>query len=153
MSNETIKSIGNWFALAHGTDPSAFQKKLTVQTAVHFEEVGEMLEALRFSDLGSAVLADEAIEALKAFSNHLKANSQKVVIYAENKELLLDSLCDQIVTAVGVAHDTGLDISKGLVEVNRSNYSKFVDGKPVFDENGKIRKGPGYTPPNLTPFV
>ena len=153
MSNETIKSIGNWFAMAHGTDPSAIQKKLTVQTAVHFEEVGEMLESLRFSDLASAVLADEAIEAIKALADHLKAKSQEVVIHAESKELLLDSLCDQIVTAVGVAHDNGFDIAKGLVEVNRSNFSKFVNGVPVFDENGKIKKGPDYTPPNLASYV
>lgn len=38
-------------------------------------------------------------------------------------------------------------------EVNRSNWSKFVDGKPVFDENGKIKKGDGYTPPDLSKFV
>ena len=65
---------------------------------------------------------------------------------------LLDALCDQIVTAVGVAHMFGMNIEGAMDEVNRSNFSKFVDGKPVFNEHGKIIKGPNYTPPDLTGF-
>ena len=66
---------------------------------------------------------------------------------------LLDALCDQIVTAVGVAHMFGLDIEGALAEVNRSNWSKFVDGKPTFDANGKIAKPATYSKPDLTPFL
>ena len=47
----------------------------------------------------------------------------------------------------------GLDIEGALAEVIRSNYSKFVDGKPVFDANGKIAKPATYSPPDLTAFV
>jgi len=46
-----------------------------------------------------------------------------------------------------------LNILDGLTEVNRSNWSKFVDGKPLFDENGKIKKGPGYSKPDLSGLV
>lgn len=66
---------------------------------------------------------------------------------------LLDSLCDQIVTAVGVAHMLGMDIEGALKEVNDSNMSKFEDGKAVFNENGKIKKGKHYRKPNLASFV
>jgi predicted HAD superfamily Cof-like phosphohydrolase len=75
------------------------------------------------------------------------------VIRDVNEIELLDSLADQIVTAIGVAHMMGFDILGALQEVNRSNFSKFEDGKAVFDENGKIRKGKDYTPPNLESFV
>ncbi len=46
-----------------------------------------------------------------------------------------------------------MDIVGALQEVNRSNYSKFVNGRAVFDENGKIKKGPDYSKPDLTKFV
>ena len=45
------------------------------------------------------------------------------------------------------------DVVGGLDEVNRSNYSKFVDGQPLFDENRKIKKGPQYSRPDLTPYL
>lgn len=71
---------------------------------------------------------------------------------AKGKIELLDSLCDQIVTAIGVAHMMGFDIESALNEVNRSNWSKFIDGKAVFDENGKIAKPDTYSKPDLTSF-
>ena len=64
------------------------------------------------------------------------------------------SLCDQIVTAVGVAHCAGMKIVDGLHEVNRSNWSKFDEnGEPILDETRKIIKGPNYTKPDLTLLV
>jgi len=66
---------------------------------------------------------------------------------------LLDSLCDQIVTAVGVGYMMGFDMQGALNEVIRSNDSKMVNGKFEFDANGKIMKGKDYFKPDLTPFV
>lgn len=149
MSNETIQSIHSWFAKAHG---DARLKKRTVQVGVHFEEVREMLEALHSKDPTAEHLMQKAGAALNELACFLKQNSSTVVLYADST-LLLDALCDQIVTAVGVGYDFGYSTPKALVEVNRSNYSKFVRGEPVFDENGKIRKGPDYTPPNLVHFT
>ena len=71
----------------------------------------------------------------------------------DSRRELLDALCDQIVTAVGVAYMLGMDIQGALNEVNRSNWSKFVDGKAVFNEQGKIAKSENYTPPQLVEFV
>ena len=47
----------------------------------------------------------------------------------------------------------GMDPVGGLAEVNESNWSKFVDGEPQFDENKKIKNGPNYRKPDLSPFV
>ncbi|SSX60346.1 nucleoside triphosphate pyrophosphohydrolase family protein [Actinobacillus lignieresii] len=71
----------------------------------------------------------------------------------EDKVELLDALCDQIVTAIGVAHMFGMNIQGALQEVANSNDSKFEDGKPVFNEQGKIAKGKHYFKPNLERFV
>ena len=66
---------------------------------------------------------------------------------------LLDAICDQIVTAVGVGYMMGFDVESALKEVIRSNNSKMVDGKFVFDENAKIAKPDSFSEPNLKPFL
>ena len=99
---------------------------------------------------------------LVAMASELKAAGNKVeamrfltdeVFPGFDKTELLDALCDQIITAIGVAHMFGMNIEGALTEINRSNWSKFVNEAPVFDENGKITKGPDYTPPDLTEFL
>ena len=75
-------------------------------------------------------------------------------ISAIDKVELLDSLCDQIVTALGVGYDLGFDMEGALWEVIKSNYSKFDDdGNPIFDENMKISKSNNYFKPNLEKYI
>lgn len=50
-------------------------------------------------------------------------------------------------------NDISVQIGCHFEEVDRSNWSKFVDGKPVFNEQGKIAKPESYSPPNLVEFV
>lgn len=140
----TVSHIKQWFELAV---PAPTDKNRAVQTGVHFEEFDEMLEAL---SVPSGIR-----EKVQGMATMLKTsmNIPLDTLTHEQKVELLDSLCDQIVTAVGVAHMFGMNIEGALAEVNASNWSKFVDGKPVFNEHGKIAKGPGYRKPNLLPFV
>jgi predicted HAD superfamily Cof-like phosphohydrolase len=133
-----ISIIKLWFERAV---PEPTDKNRAVQLGVHFEEVSEMLVAIDSHSIDLGALADNYKREFTVGANHV-----------DRKELL-DALCDQIVTAVGVAHMFGLDIAGALSEVNRSNWSKFIDGHPVFDANGKIAKGKDYTPPNLDSFV
>ena len=137
-----ISIIKLWFERAV---PNPTDKNRAIQIGVHFEEVAEMAEAL--SQEG---IADDLNQVSGYFKEWLTLTSDHALI--DRKELL-DALCDQIVTAVGVAHMFGMDIAGALSEVNRSNFSKFVDGQPVFDEHGKIAKGPNYSPPNLEAFL
>lgn len=148
----SVKEIKQWFNEAV-REPT--NKNIAVQLGVHFEEVAEMILAMEGNVPSSAYFQLEKLAtALKsgdyfnvgAMANTLRSNP---VI----REELLDALCDQIVTATGVAHMLGMDIEGALSEVNRSNWSKFVDGKPVFNENGKIAKPLSYSPPDLTRFV
>jgi predicted HAD superfamily Cof-like phosphohydrolase len=134
----TVSSILGWFKEAV---PAPEDKNRRVQTGVHFEEVAEMLEALRLPTDEISKLAT----ALKKGEMDLPE---------PDRIELLDSLCDQIVTAVGVAHMFGMDIVSALKEVDASNWSKFGEnGKPIFDENGKIKKGANYFKPELTNYV
>lgn len=144
-----IENTKKWFEVAapHPTDTSR-----TVQTGCHFEEVMENLEAIDCYHIPSTEdLIQDAYVALRKLSEHLKESHVKLSV--DDPVEHLDSLCDQIVTAVGVAHMYGYDIIGALNEVNRSNFSKFVNGEPVLNEHGKIAKGADYTPPNLEPFV
>ena len=106
----------------------------------------------------SAVLYDDVKYALAAtalkykmyYSTYLGAVEE---LSADARAELLDDLCDQIVPAVGVAYMLGMDIEGALAEVNRSNWSKFEGGVPVFNEHGKIAKGVEYTPPELSDYI
>ena len=133
-----ISDIKGWFELAV---PTPTDKNRAVQVGCHFEEVAEMLTAIdsHSIDLGTT-------------ANNYKKNFA-VRMHEVDRIEMLDALCDQIVTAVGVAHMFGMDIEGALAEVTRSNWSKFVDGKPVFDANGKIAKPPSYSKPDLENFV
>ena len=139
----TIPCIKQWFQLAV---PEPTDKNRAVQIGVHFEEVAEMLEAIRH---WAPCLRDD----LADIANNFKKRHAGVDTNEVDRTELLDALCDQIVTAVGVAHMFGLDIEGALTEVNRSNWSKFVEGKPVFDANGKIAKPQSYSKPDLGQFV
>lgn len=109
-----------------------------------------MLNAITSNNLERA----SQIEALRAAIDHvgnLLKKDNNIVI--KDSVELLDSLADQIVTATGVGTFLGMNVPGALAEVNRSNYSKFEDGEPIFNENKKVMKGKDYTPPDLTPYI
>lgn len=140
----------NWFKQAL---PSPTARNFTTQLGCHLEELGETLDALvLYSDDGRAVQAQWWIEDIKRLATALKTGE----VYVDNVQSvgeLIDGLADQHVTLTGLAHIAGLDFEGAKAEVDRSNFSKFVDGKPIFNANGKIAKGPDYLPPNLEPFI
>ena len=65
-----------------------------------------------------------------------------------------DALTDILYVTYGAGHSFGLDLDKCFSEVQRSNMSKLDStGKPIFNENGKVMKGPNYSQPNLKKFI
>lgn len=112
-----------------------------------------MLEVLRTPYPGYQDKLIDAIKHLRFVSNKMKEEDNSYYIHQEDRVELLDALADQIVTATGVGTFLGMNVPGALAEVNRSNYSKFVDGEPVFNENKKVMKGKDYTPPDLTPYI
>lgn len=68
--------------------------------------------------------------------------------------LLLKELADLRYVTEGAAVAFGLDIDGAFRETHRSNMSKLgADGKPIYDEGGKVLKGPRYEPADMTKFV
>lgn len=66
----------------------------------------------------------------------------------------LDAICDSIYVLIGLALKMGFNLDGAFREVHRSNMSKLgADGKPIKREDGKILKGPNFTPPNLEPYI
>ena len=146
----TIQSILDWFRTAR---PQTTTKHIHTQMGVHFEEVSEMLTEISSYDSETNLLISNAKLACHELAEHLKANDHVIRVNLEDRKNYLDALCDQIVTVIGCAHDQNMDISGALDEVDRSNYSKFVNGEAIFDENGKIAKGPDYFKADLRKYI
>ena len=65
-----------------------------------------------------------------------------------------DALTDILYVTYGAGHAFGIDLDKCFDEVQNSNMSKLgKDGKPIYNEMGKVMKGPNYFKPNLKKFV
>ena len=74
----------------------------------------------------------------------------------ENKDILevADALTDILYVTYGAGHAFGIDLDKCFEEVQSSNMRKLgEDGKPIYNESGKVMKGPKYFKPDLTKFV
>ena len=73
-----------------------------------------------------------------------------------NKDLLetADALTDILYVTYGAGHAFGIDLDKCFEEVQNSNMSKLDEnGKPIYNESGKVMKGPNYFKPDLSKFV
>ena len=73
-----------------------------------------------------------------------------------NKDLLevADALTDILYVTYGAGHAFGINLDKCFEEVQNSNMSKLGEnGKPIYNENGKVMKGPNYFKPDLSKFV
>ena len=74
----------------------------------------------------------------------------------EKKDLkeVADALTDILYVTYGAGHAFGIDLDKCFEEVQNSNMSKLgLDGKPIYNEMGKVMKGPNYFKPDLSKFV
>ena len=74
----------------------------------------------------------------------------------KNKDLLevADALTDILYVTYGAGHAFGIDLDKCFDEVQKSNMSKLDnEGKPIYNEAGKVMKGPNYFKPNLLKFL
>jgi hypothetical protein len=140
-----MRTISDWFKEAV---PKPTQRNMDIQLGCHLEEVHEMLSALSINSKGYDTLKF----LLNQVSDELKQGKATSVVI--DRQELLDSLADQNVTGIGVAHMQGLaKFDEALAEVNASNWSKFENGKAVFDDNGKIKKGASYFKPCLSRFL
>lgn len=141
----SIESINLWHSRARPTPDAA---QFNVQLGVHLEEIVEMLGTFELeSHLTNSVL-QESVNNLDWLAKRLKANMSTATI--TDRKGFLDAIADQVVAGTGAAYCAGMNAPEAVRRVDSSNWSKFVDGQPVFDENGKIAKPATYKPVDLT---
>ena len=86
----------------------------------------------------------------------IKEELQELTEAMNNNDLLevADALTDILYVTYGAGHAFGIDLDKCFDEVQNSNMSKLgEDGNPIYNESGKVMKGPNYFKPDLSKFV
>ena len=86
----------------------------------------------------------------------IKEELEEVTQAMNDKNLLevADALTDILYVTYGAGHAFGIDLDKCFDEVQNSNMSKLgEDGKPIYNESGKVMKGPNYFKPDLLKFI
>ena len=72
----------------------------------------------------------------------------------KNLKEVADALTDILYVTYGAGYAYGIDLDQCFKEVQRANMSKLgEDGKPIYNDQGKVMKGPNYTKPDLSKFV
>ena len=134
-----------WFAIvlendAPGTD------RFPVQLGCHLEEVVEMLVELELESKLIQEVANAAASLTKV-ADALK--TAKVEVGTKDEAAFCDSLLDQLVTGTGLLKMRGANVAESVARVDVANFTKFVDGKPLYKEGGKIAKGPNFWNPEF----
>ena len=81
-------------------------------------------------------------------------NELEFAMKSKNLKEIADALTDILYVTYGAGYAYGIDLDKCFKEVQRANMSKLgEDGKPIYNEKGKVMKGPNYSEPNLKQFV
>ena len=86
----------------------------------------------------------------------IKEELEELTEAMNNKDILevADALTDILYVTYGAGHAFGIDLDKCFDEVQNSNMSKLDEnGKPIYNESGKVMKGPNYFKPDLSKFV
>ena len=88
--------------------------------------------------------------------NLIKEELEELTEAMQDENLLevADALTDILYVTYGAGHAFGIDLDKCFEEVQNSNMSKLgEDGKPIYNEAGKVMKGPNYFKPDLSKFL
>ena len=81
-------------------------------------------------------------------------NELEQAMKTKNLKEIADALTDILYVTYGAGYAYGINLNKCFKEVQRANMSKLGnDGKPIYNEKGKVMKGPNYSEPNLKQFV
>ena len=86
----------------------------------------------------------------------IKEELEELTVAMKNNDLLevADALTDILYVTYGAGHAFGIDLDMCFDEVQNSNMSKLdVNGTPIYNEFGKVMKGPNYFRPNLSKFI
>ena len=120
----------------------------------NFEKVGLFMKTFGQEVKTSAGFSSEKINKLRIDLIEEELEELKDAINKKDLKETVDALTDILYVAYGAGHAFGVNLDKCFDEVQNSNMSKLgEDGKPIYNENGKVMKGPNYFKPNLNQFI
>ena len=120
----------------------------------NFDKVGTFMKTFGQEVKTKPSFSTDKINKLRL--DLIKEELNELTEAMNNNDLLevADALTDILYVTYGAGHAFGIDLDKCFEEVQNSNMSKLGnDGKPIYNENGKVMKGPNYFKPNLSKFV
>ena len=120
----------------------------------NFEDVKTFMETYGQEVKNTPTFPDKKIVQLRY--NLIKEELDELSVAIKDKDIVevADALTDLLYVVYGAGHSWGINLDKCFIEVQRSNMSKLDNnGKPIYNENGKVMKGPNYFKPNLKKFL
>ena len=120
----------------------------------NFEKVGLFMKTFGQEVKKKPSLSTDKINNLRISLINEELEELKHAIRNNDLKEAADALTDILYVTYGAGHAFGVDLDKCFDEVQRSNMSKLgEDGKPIYNENGKVMKGPKYFKPDLGKFI
>ena len=120
----------------------------------NFEKVKKFMETFSQEVKEKASFPDPKITSLRYDLIREELNELKEAINKKDLTEVADALTDILYVTYGAGHAFGINLDKCFQEVQNSNMSKLgSDGKPIYNEKGKVMKGPKYFKPNLNKFI
>ena len=120
----------------------------------NFEKVGLFMKTFGQEVKTNASLSSDKINKLRIDLIEEELEELKDAISKKDLKETIDALTDILYVTYGAGHAFGVNLDKCFEEVQNSNMSKLgEDGKPIYNESGKVMKGPNYFKPNLNQFL
>ncbi|MAW17245.1 MAG: phosphoribosyl-ATP diphosphatase [Pelagibacteraceae bacterium] len=120
----------------------------------NFESVKKFMETFGQEVRTKASFPNEKIVNLRLDLIEEELSEFKEAVEKKDIKEVADALTDILYVTYGAGHAFGINLDKCFEEVQNSNMSKLgSDGKPIYNENGKVMKGPDYFEPNLSKFI
>ena len=120
----------------------------------NFEKVGVFMKTFNQDVKDSTSLSTDKINMLRISLINEELEELKQAISEKNLTEVADALTDILYVTYGAGHAFGINLDNCFEEVQKSNMSKLgKDGKPIFNDSGKVMKGPDYFKPDLSKFI
>ena len=120
----------------------------------NFSKVGVFMKTFGQEVKNRPSISSDKINKLRI--DLIKEELEELTDAIKNKDILevADALTDILYVTYGAGHAFGIDLDKCFDEVQNSNMSKLDEnGKPIYNESGKVMKGPNYYKPDLSKFI
>ena len=120
----------------------------------NFQSVKKFMETFGQEVKEKAEFPNEKIASLRYELIREELSELKDAMDKKDIKEVADALTDILYVTYGAGHAFGINLDKCFKEVQNSNMSKLgKDGKPIYNDKGKVMKGPNYFKPNLNKFV